>query len=280
MKVTLLAASVMLGLACACAYADVVQNIVYVTETGTAFYISVSETNCKNKVAIGNAYKCDLVVDPTLNDVSKVKFGGQLKDAYGVNTGTILVTDKDGNSDLIKFPADTTFGKLTLALSILFYSYGDDTDTDHSKDTKDKTIFNVTIDGPCDKGDNFNAGKTCSIREKDLTGESDKVNGTDITFDGNTPNVPSLKGASGLAFTVSGKNLMGSTPVYPNTIIRYIFVSDMCEPKPGKGGTGGDTICPAPTPEPPMAGPMGASLLVWLGLVQRRWLRPKLRDRP
>jgi hypothetical protein len=282
MKSVLLVACMVLGqlFCCLSAYAGAVQNIIYVTETGTAFYISVSETDCKNKIAIGHAYKCELVVDPDLKDVTKVKFGGKLKDKYGANTGTILVTDKDGNSDLIKFPADTTVDKVSLALSILFYSYGDDTDTDNSKDTKDKSIFNVTIDGPCDKGDNFNAGKTCSITEKDLTGESDTVNGTDITFDGKTANVPNLTGASGLAFTVSGANKIGSIPGYPNTFIRYIFVSDTCEPKPGKSGAGGEDICALPTPEPPMVGPMGASLVVWLSLVQRRWMRSRLVARP
>jgi hypothetical protein len=270
MKSVLLAALVSIGLlSCPGAYADMINDLVFVTETGTAFYYSNSE--CKNAVKVGRAYKCTLNVDPTKKDVSKVTLPGGLKAAYGVNPGTILLTEpKGGNSDLIEFPGTVQSHGLTLAIEVLFYSLADDKDTDKSKDTDNKAIFNVTVDGPCETAGKFTAkaGKTCSIAEKDLTGESDVVNSQTLTFDGTQKDVPSLTGASGYAFTVTGKELIGATPVYSETVIRYIFVSD-CGPEP----PGSDTICSAPTPEPATAGPMGASLLVWLTLVQRRWLR-------
>jgi hypothetical protein len=262
-------------------YAGVIEDLIYVNETGTAFYISNSETNCRNLRNIGRAYMCDLHVDTT-GGVSTVNFFGNLARTYGVNPGNILVneSDKSGPSDLIQFSGSVDDGhNRKLADTIKFYSLGDDKDTDKSIDTTDKSIFNVKTDGSCQLF--FTTGKTCSIEEADLSAESDTVNGTDLEFDGKSEykqkdgtiiTLPSLVGASGIAFT-SVKDRIGGLPNYPDRVLRYVFVSDTgCEPKAPapKNEVNSSDACPAPTPEPRSIIPLGASLITLLWLSRRR----------
>jgi MYXO-CTERM domain-containing protein len=181
---------------------------------------------------------------------------------------------------LIQFSGSVDDGhNRKLANTINFYSLGDDADTDNSTDTKDKSIFDVKPDGSCLLV--FTTGKTCSIDEADLSGESDTVNGSQISFDGKTRYIqkdgkiitlPSLAGASGYAFT-SVKDQIGGAPNYPDRFIRYVFVSDTeCEPKaPSPKSQGNDSlVCSAPAPESRPTVPLVAALVALLWLRRQR----------
>lgn len=220
---TALKAVLILTLLCGSrAAADMVQDLVYINENGTADLYSKS---CPKK----NGYMCKLS-DITTNGVSTVTFGGAFSNQYGVIPGNILVQEPDSDPwDLISFPATVTdkSGR-KLASSVMF------------SDTKATSLAGATL-----------------VKEVDLSGEAD-------TFtDGTAINLPSMKGATGYAFTVSGSTAIGSSPNYPDTIIRYVFVSDS-----------------DPVPEPSLIIPLGASIVILLWLKrrsERRGPRPHCR---
>jgi uncharacterized protein (TIGR03382 family) len=265
--------------------ASTVRTLVYITETGTgSFYITYDSRTCTDpKVIVPKSlFLCNF------NPVDKSGGGSTYtpqklsSNNYGVNPGDILLSEpgQQGQfSDLIRFAGTATDsnGK-KLAVGITFYSVADDKDTDNSIDTSEP--FNVVINGPCqganDRGtlvDLFPANKACVIDEKDLSGESDVVSGTTINFDGkftlpDGTKLPSLAGASGLAFTATGKNILGQDmtgglPHYASETIRYIFVSDTDSE-------------PTSTPEPGSTALSisGLTALSWVVRRRRRSVRP------
>lgn len=208
------------------------QDIVYVNENGTAFYISVSPSDCdKDPDYKGAGYKCFLKVDKDdlARGVIKATFNGKkaLVPAYYVTPGTILGEEPKGSKDppdLISFPSagNDKNDKPLGADSVLFY------------DITDKNPFT----GKADK----------MMPEMDLSGE---VN--DTVDAGATMLGALVTGQEGYAFTASNKQI-GGLPTYSNRFIRYIFVSDTV---PSNSGAG-DGL-----PEPRLLLPLGVLVVAW-----------------